>query len=138
MSKVPESLSFQIEQVSLELRRIERRLRSEPEPDPVVLDEFRRTVDSVRLTAWSVSELLRKRHTEKVPDAVLEVLTAERLRRFEQMARNLCSDLERRAITLEGHRVQSLFDSIHTLQQHLTGSLGDHHPRQAKVKDAAN
>ena len=138
MNKTPENLSLQIKQLSSELGSVERRLRLEPDPDPVVLDEFRQTVDSVRLTAWSVSELIRKQRSHKDPDATLEYLTAERLRRFEQMTRNLCSDLERRAITFESHGVQSLFDSIHMLQQRLIKSFGEHHPRRSKVKDAAS
>jgi hypothetical protein len=45
----PESLSLQIKQLSSELSQIDRRLRLEPDPDPVVLDEFRQIVDSVSL-----------------------------------------------------------------------------------------
>jgi hypothetical protein len=138
MNKTTENLSLQIKQLSAELSTIERRLRLEPDPDPVVLDEFRHTVDSVRLTAWSVSELIRKHRSLKAPDAALEYLTVERLRRFEQMTKNLCNDLERRAITFESHGVQSLFDSIHILQQRLIKSFGEHHARQSKVKDAAS
>jgi hypothetical protein len=138
MNKTAGNLSLQIKQLSAELGSVERRLRSEPDPDPLVLAEFRQTVDSVRLTAWSVSELIRKQRSHKDPDAALEYLTAERLRRFEQMTRNLCADLERRATTFESHGVQSLFDSIHMLQQCLTKSFGEHHARQSKVKDASS
>ena len=137
MNQTPENLSFQIKLLSSELGRIERRLRLEPDPDPVVLDEFRQTVDNVRLTAWSVSELIRKQRSRKDPDAALEYLTAERLRRFEQMTRNLCADLDRRAATFESHGVQSLFDSIYTLQDRLIKAFGEHHARQSKAKDAA-
>jgi hypothetical protein len=137
MNKNPENLSLQIRQLSAELSSVERRLRSEPDPDPLVLAEFRQTVDNVRLTAWSVSELIRKQRSHKDPDAALEYLTAERLHRFEQMTRNLCGDLERRATTFERHGVQSLFDSIHMLQQRLIKYFGEQHVRQSKVKDAA-
>jgi hypothetical protein len=138
MNKIPENLSLQIKQLSSELSTIERRLRLEPDPDPLVLSEFRRTVDNVRLTAWSVSELIREQRYQKGPDSALEYLTAERLRRFEQMTKTLCGDLERRPVTFENHGVQSLFDSIHMLQQRLIKSFGEPHAHQSKVKDAAS
>jgi hypothetical protein len=58
MTKNPESLSFEIKHISSELRRLEERLKSETAPDPDALNEFRHTVDNVRLTAWSMSELI--------------------------------------------------------------------------------
>src|SRR5436190_5617561 len=79
MSTSPESLSSELQQFTSELRRLEKRLKSECPPNPVVLNEFRHTVDNVRLTAWSVSELLNAEHIKKNPDTVLAFLSAERL-----------------------------------------------------------
>jgi hypothetical protein len=56
-------------------------------------------VDNVRLTAWSVSELVNAERIKKNPDTVLAFLSAERLRRFDQLVKNLCGDIERGSIT---------------------------------------
>jgi hypothetical protein len=90
-----ENLSSELRHFSVELRRFEQRLQSEAAPDNVVLHEFRQSVDNIRLTAWSVCELINARHTKKNPDTVLAFLAAERLRRFDQMVRNLCADIDR-------------------------------------------
>ena len=58
MSNNPENLTFDMERLSSELRRLEQRLKSEPAPDPAALSELRHAVDNVRLTGWSVSELI--------------------------------------------------------------------------------
>src|SRR4029077_15681494 len=106
MAKIPENLTLEIEQLTSELRRVEHRLKSETAPDPVALNEFRHAVDNMRLTAWSVSELINAEHTKKNPDTVMAFLAAERLRRFDQMVRNLCADIERRMITLQTNGMQ--------------------------------
>jgi hypothetical protein len=88
MSTIPENLSSELQQCALELKRLEQRLKSECPPDPVVLNEFRHTVDNVRLTTWSVSELVNAERIKKNPDTVLAFLSAERLRRFDQLVKN--------------------------------------------------
>src|SRR3954465_9967314 len=103
-----ENLSSELRQFSSELRRLEQRLQSEPAPDPVMLHEFRQAVDNVRLTAWRVSELINAQHAKKNPDTVLAFLAAERLRRFDQMVRNLCGDIDRRMITFHANGMESL------------------------------
>ncbi len=136
MSTSPESLSSELQQFTSELRRLEQRLKSECPPNPVVLNEFRHTVDNVRLTAWSVSELLNAEHIKKNPDTVLAFLSAERLRRFDQLVKNLCGDIERGLITVQTNGLQSLWDSVNSLQQRMA-QLAKH--RMAfKVKDAAS
>ena len=54
-------LSLELKNLSAVLKRIDQRLQSEAPPDAVVLNEFRQSVDNVRLTAWSVSELINNR-----------------------------------------------------------------------------
>jgi hypothetical protein len=120
MIKNSESLTFEIKHLSGELRRLEQRLRTEPEPDPMALNEFRQAVDNARLTAWSVSELLNAQHIRKEPNTVLAFLSAERLRRFDQLVKNVCGDIERGLITVETTGMQSLGESVDNLQQRLT------------------
>ncbi|MBZ5507822.1 MAG: hypothetical protein LAO78_20360 [Acidobacteriia bacterium] len=135
MTNIPESLTLEIKQLTSELRRVEHRLRSETAPDTIALNEFRHTVDNVRLTAWSVSELINAEHTKKNPDTVLAFLAAERLRRFDQMVKNLLVDIDRRAITLQTNGMESLLDSVQTLNVRLRDWFSE---RRFKVKDAAS
>src|SRR5438270_6047514 len=101
MTNIPANLTHEIEQLTSELRRVEHRLKTEAAPDAVALNEFRHAVDNVRLITWSVSELINAEHTKTNPETVLAFLAAERLRRFDQMVRNLCGDIERRIVTLQ-------------------------------------
>lgn len=135
MIKTPEDLTFELKQLTSELKRVEHRLKSEAAPDPVALNEFRHGVDNVRLTAWSVSELINVEHTKKNPDTVLAFLAAERLRRFDQMVRNLLADIDRRVITLQTNGMESLLDSVQTLNVRLWEWFSE---RRFKVKDAAS
>jgi len=80
--------------LTAELRSLDRRLKSNPSLDGAALRECRQALDNVRLTAWSVSELLNARQSQKNPQAVISFLTAERLRRLSQMVRDLSGDLE--------------------------------------------
>lgn len=135
MIKIPENLTFELKHLTSELRRVEDRLKSEAAPDPVALNEFRHGVDNVRLTAWSVSELINAEHTKKNPNTVLAFLAAERLRRFDQMVRNLLADIDRRVITLQTNGMESLLDSVQTLHVRLRDWFSE---RRFKVKDAAS
>jgi len=95
-------------------------------PDPAALNEFRHAVDNVRLTAWSVSELINANHIKKNPDTVLAFLSAERVRRFDQLVKNLCGDIERGLITEQTNGMHSLRDSVNALQQRLTQAAKSH------------
>lgn len=114
-----ETLSLELKELSAALKRVDQRLQSETAPDPVTLNEFRHYVDNVRMTAWSVSELINAQRAKKEPDNVLAFLSAERLRRLDQLVRNLCGDIERRVITAQNYGMRSLFDAVNVLQQRL-------------------
>jgi len=120
MTNDPNSLTSEIRHLSSELRRVEQRLKSEPAPDPTALNEFRHAVDNVRLTGWSVSELINAERIKKDPNTVRAFLSSERLRRFDQLVKSLCGDMERGLITVQTDGMQSLCDSVNTLQQRLT------------------
>ena len=137
MINEPNTLTRQLKHLSGELRRLEHRLKSEAAPDTAALNEFRHALDNTRLTAWSVSELINAERIKKDPNTVMAFLSAERLRRFQQLVKNLCSDIERGSITVESAGMQSLSESVNTLQQHLTRP-GTHRPQAYKVKDAAS
>lgn len=133
MNTTTRDLSSELQQFSAELKRLEQRLQSEAPPDTVALNEFRQSVDNVRLTAWSVSELINARHTKKNPDTVLAFLDAERLRRFDQMVINLCGDIERRVITFQTNGMESLLGSVEILRNRLRQCSTE---RKYKTKDA--
>ncbi|MGC2742422.1 MAG: hypothetical protein WA672_04485 [Candidatus Angelobacter sp.] len=137
MNTTTEDLSCEIRHFSAELKRLEQRLKSEPTPDPLVLNEFRHAVDNVRLTAWSVSELINAERIKKNPDTVLAFLSAERLRRFEQLVKSLCGDIERGLITVRTDGVQALCESVNDLQQRLVQAIKQR-TQAYKVKDAAS
>jgi hypothetical protein len=137
MANIPENLTLAIKQLTSELKRMEHRLKSQAAPDAVTLNEFRHAVDNVRLAAWSVSELINAEHTKKNPETVMAFLAAERLRRFDQMVRNLCADIERRIVTLQTNGMHSLIDSVNMLQQRLTQRFSDREPQKYKIKDAS-
>jgi hypothetical protein len=120
----PEAIAIELKDLSAQLKRMDQRLKTEQPPDSVVLNEFRQSVDNVRLTAWSVSELINTQRAGSQHDSVLAFLSAERVRRLDQLVRTLCGDLERRVITAQSYGIQSLFDSISTLQQRLKQCLG--------------
>lgn len=124
----PESIALELKDLSTQLKRIDQRLKTEEPPDRVVLNEFRQSVDNVRLTAWSVSELINSKRAASHHDTVLAFLSAERVRRLDQLVRNLCGDLERRVITGQSYGMQSLFDSITVLQQRLKQCLAEPSP----------
>jgi hypothetical protein len=118
-----EDLSSEIRHFSAELKRLEQRLKSEPPPDPLALIEFRHGVDNARLTAWSVSELINSEGMKKNPDTVLAFLSAERLRRFEQLVKSLCGDIERGIITVRTDGMHALCESVNDLQQRLVSAI---------------
>lgn len=115
----PASLSEELRQLSVALNRVNQCLQSDSAPDPVVLLEFRQSLDNARLTAWSVSELLNAQRIKRDPDQVFAFLSAERLRRLDQLVRNLCGDIDRKVITRKNYGMDSLFDSVKALQQRL-------------------
>ncbi len=123
MNTTPKDLSSEVRHFSAELKRLEERLKSEPPPDPAALSEFRHRVDNVRLTAWSASELIHAESAKKGPDTVLAFLTAERLRRFEQLVKSLCGDIERGMITARTDGIHALLESVNHLQQRLVSTI---------------
>jgi hypothetical protein len=91
MNTVPSTLSSDTKRLTSELKRLVQRFQLEPAPDPVTLQEFRHVVDNVRLAAWNVSELIYARQGEKASDTMVGFLAGERLRRFDQLAKNIAS-----------------------------------------------
>jgi hypothetical protein len=114
-----EGLSAKLHRLATELRQVEHQLQTATAPEAAPLQEFRQALDNTRLTAWSVNEAMSAGRRDTGPDSVLSFLAAERLRRLDQMVRNMCADLDRRAVTAETAGVQSLSDSVNALKARL-------------------
>ena len=108
---ISKNLSLDIKEVASELTRLEQRLRLEPDPDAAALNELRHAVDTTRLTAWSVSELIR---SGKSRQAAMVFVAAERRRRLQQIIKDICTDLE--ASPLKPNERDSLLDWVNILR----------------------
>jgi|SRR5215472_9947102 len=113
------SINADLRNLTTKLRSLDRGLKSNGSLDSAALAEFRLALDNVRMTAWTVSELHNARESQKNPQLVISFLTAERLRRFGQMARDLCSDLEQESRAWSAQAVNDLRDSLNLLRERL-------------------
>ena len=80
------------------------------------LQEFRHVLDNARLTAWTVSELLSAVESQKDPAKVLSFVAAERLRRSNQLLKDLCRDIDDQGVTWQTHGIQSLYETVNILR----------------------
>jgi hypothetical protein len=117
------SVSHQLLHLAVELRRLDKELKSKPSldatSDGTALREFRHALDNVRLTAWTVNELLDARQSQKNPQAAVSFLTVQRLRRFTQMVRDLCTDFDNDGGAWSVDAVKDLTDSLDRLSERL-------------------
>jgi len=112
-------LPLRLINLTLELRALDADLKSQQMSHGPQLREFRQALDNVRTTAWTVNELMDARTAGKDPRVVLSFLTAERLRRFSQMVKDLCRDIDYEGTTWHAQGVQDLADSLGLLQDKL-------------------
>ena len=129
------AFSERLRAISGELREIDLALKSGTTPDVLHLQEFRQVLDNARLTAWTVSELLNAVETQKDPAKVLSFVAAERLRRSNQLLKDLCRDIDDQGITWQTHGIQSLYDTVNMLQVQLRKLVSEHRGRFEKVSD---
>src|SRR5947209_16164953 len=113
------AFSERLRSISGELREIDLALKSGMAPDVVHLQEFRQVLDNARMTAWTVSELLNAVESQKDPAKVLSFLAAERLRRSNQMLKDLSSDIDEQELTWQTFGIHALFETVSTLQLQL-------------------
>jgi hypothetical protein len=113
------SFTSKLRLLTSELRSLDRDLKATPSPSGTALREFRQTLDNIRMTAWTVSELMNARQTQKDPQAVISFLTAERLRRFSQMVQDLSGDIEREGDSWPAQGIKTLEASLTQLRERL-------------------
>jgi hypothetical protein len=117
-------IASRLRNLTLELRAIERDLKSDTISDVAALQDFRHAVDEIRMTAWTASELHNALPGRK--ELLATFLAAERIRRFAQMIRDLSLDLEQQDVTWETGGIQTLFDSVNALQSRLDRLIREH------------
>ncbi|HEX5435002.1 MAG TPA: hypothetical protein VFY05_12250 [Candidatus Angelobacter sp.] len=124
-----EDVSSRLRNLASELRAIDRELKSEEiTPEKTALQDFREMLDNVRLTAWTVHELMNARETRENPEPLLSFLAAERLRRLSSMIRDLCADMDRQVFTWQSSGIHALSDSVLGLQSRITKLIAHHRP----------
>lgn len=119
-----QSMSAKLIELTSELHALDRNLKSGITPEGPELREFRQALDNVRMTAWTTNELMDARHAKRDSHAVLSFLAGERLRRFGQMVKDLCSDLNAEGIGSHTHGVQALSEPLKVLQDRLAKLAG--------------
>ncbi len=133
MADLEFQIGSQLRRLTAELRTLEHELKSEKVTDSTALHEFRQAVDEIRMTAWTVNELLNARPDRQA--SVASFLASERIRRFAQMIREFSIDLEHQDLTWESGGVQTLFDSVTTLQSRLEKLIRQHRAAFRNLKD---
>jgi hypothetical protein len=130
-----DTFSERLRRISAELRAIDLELKSGTAPEAPLLQEFRYVLDNARLTAWTVSELLNARERNQDPAGVMSFLVAERLRRSNQMLKDLSGDIGQKEVTWQTSGVSALFESVNVLQVQLSKLIQEHRARFEKVSE---
>jgi hypothetical protein len=134
---LPGAFSSRLKEISSELREIDLALKAGASPELPHLQEFRHVLDSARLTAWTVSELLSAAEAQKDPAKVLSFVAAERLRRSNQMLKDLSTDIAHEGVTWQTNGIQTLFETVNALQVQLRKMVEEHRGRFERVGDRA-
>ena len=112
-----------------ELQAIDRELKADKvSPDKAALQEFRQILDNVRMTAWTVSELMNARETDKNPEPLLSFLASERMRRLGSMIRDLCADMDNQLFAGQNSGIHALSEAVLGLQARITQLTASHRP----------
>lgn len=119
MQESARSITAKLHNLAAQLSSLDRGLKSNPVVDEAALREFRWALDNVRMTAWTVSELLNARRSQKNPQAVISFLQGERLRRFRQMIHNLSDDFEQSGTSWPAEALRDLASSFVLLGERL-------------------
>lgn len=132
---LPGAFSSRLKEISGELREIDLALKAGATPELLHLQEFRHVLDNARLSAWTVSELLSAVESQKDPAKVVSFVAAERLRRSNQMLKDLCTDIEHEGVTWQTNGIQSLFETVNALQVQLRKLVEEHRRQFESVSD---
>jgi hypothetical protein len=130
---LPGAFSNRLQEISSELKEIDLALKAGATPDLQLLQDFRHVLDSARLTAWTVSELLSAVESQKDPAKVLSFVAAERMRRSNQLLKDLSADIAHQGVTWQTNGIQSLYETVNSLQAQLRQLVEEHRGRLERV-----
>ena len=121
------ALSSRLQKLPSQLRELDLEFRSQKSiPEKRLLEAFRQVVDDIRLTAWTVNEMMNAQESRTDPQKLLTFLAAERVRRLSYMIRDLCSDMDRQTFSWQHSGVQNLSDAVLHLQSRITKLIASH------------
>lgn len=106
-----QALSARLQNLGAELRALEEDIKA-GEVDARVLQEFRESVDQIRVTAWAVQQWSELQAQKRDAYSVLPLLTRERIRRATQLAETLSLDIDATEITFETEGIEKLFHAV--------------------------
>jgi hypothetical protein len=132
---LPGAFSNRLQEISSELKEIDLALKAGATPDLQLLQDFRHVLDSARLRAWTVSELLSAVESQKDPAKVLSFVAAERMRRSNQLLKDLSADIAHQGVTSQTNGIQSLYETVNSLQAQLRKLVEEHRGRLERVAD---
>ena len=132
---LPGEFSSRLKEISSELREIDLAMKAGETPNLLSLQEFRHVLDNARLTAWTVSELLSAVESKKDPANVLSFIAAERMRRSNQLLKDLSADIQHQGVTWQTNGIQSLYETVNSLQMQLRELVEEHRRRFERVSD---
>jgi len=86
---------------------------------PRILSEFRNAVDSVRQTARVVQMWMGLQQEHRDPYSVMSTLSADRVRRATQIAKDLTIDLQSLEVDFSTEGIADLFQAVVELHERL-------------------
>lgn len=117
-------VNFQLKKTCADLVNLEYDMRYGP-IDPRILSEFRDAVDHVRKTSWAVQEWQERKSQHHDAQAVLPLLTAERIRRATQLCDAIIAGSAAHEITRETVGIDEFFAVVERLHQTLIDLFRD-------------
>lgn len=119
MSKSTTELSAFLRNLSSQIKEADQDLKKQTAPEQDSLQQLRQSLDDLRMTAWTVSELMHARISDADARKFQVFLRSERLRRFHHLLGDVIKDMEAQEAAPQSGAVEALFDSVSELQGRL-------------------
>src|ERR1700688_2211692 len=104
-------VNLQAKKTSVELQKLEKSLRSEG-IDPRLLNEYRETVDYIRIAALAVQQLRDHQLRGRDDSEIVSALVVERIRRATNVCLEVTADLDAGRLTSETKGVEELYRAL--------------------------
>ena len=113
-----QALAARLHNLGAELRALEEDIKA-GQVDVRVLQEFRESVDQIRVTAWVVQQWTELQAQKGDAYSVLPLLTKERIRRAAQLTETLNLDIDASEVTFETEGIEKLRRAVEGLYYRL-------------------